>query len=149
MSWLLWGYLKHWLARYICFYLRQDKALGDVRTMKMFRWILLQRHLSEVFHLVAIKLVNAERFLGWIRAYFSDKYKNTSTPLLRFLIQHDAKSHNPRWRFCLSPEGETKQQIYNALGKDLEAVLDSKWFEADTVRVLRNFKDNWNVSNYN
>lgn len=37
-------------------------------------------------------------------------------------------------------------QIYDALSKDLEQILDSDFFNENTACILRNIRDNWNVS---
>ncbi|CAG8607418.1 1218_t:CDS:2, partial [Paraglomus occultum] len=65
---------------------------------------------------------------------------NTSIPLFRFLTQHDAKSITLDDVFVYYQKerpNSRNQQIYDALGKDLEAVLDLKCFEADTMRAWK------------
>ena len=77
----------------------------------------------------------------------------TKTPLFRFLTQPDVSlisiTADDLFSYYQQERSNNEpSQIYDSLSKDLEEVLDSKFFSKDILGILRNIKDNWNVSKF-
>lgn len=76
-----------------------------------------------------------------------------SRPLFRFLAQPEVVSSNSSITaddmlayYQKEWPGKNLSTIYDALSKNLEEIIDSKFFNTDTTRVLKNIRDTWDVS---
>ena len=79
----------------------------------------------------------------------------SSRPLFRFLTQPNVVSainsitaDSILDYYMRERPNSDFSQLYHAISKDLEEILESSFFNGDMTRILKDIRDNWDVSKH-